>query len=510
MTSLLLRLRNGMWGDLIALLAGALLTFAYAPYSFFPISFISLMAVLLVWIKQSKWRTGFRGWLFGLGFFGTSVSWIYFTMIHYTGTPQFLAVIFTSLFVALLSLFPALNGYFYNRFLNQQHHSKPLLYFPTLWVIFEWLRAMFATGFPWLLLGDTQLSTPLIHYAPVFGVYGVSFFVAFTASALVCLFSLKEKTKIPLTLILIFIWAIGFGLKFYPWTTPSGKPIKVTLIQGNIPQQLKWTSASFNDTINRYRRLTKKHFDSQLIVWPEAAIPALEKDVKPLLKQLSQETKAHQSTLLLGIVVESEEKERYYNAVIALGKSKGRYYKRHLVPFGEYFPFPKNLKKLLDYYHIPMANFTEGKIFQKNISISGIEVAPLICYETIFPELVRFSVLNGANLLLAVSDDAWFDHTRAQAQHLQMTRLRAIENQRYLLFDTNDGITAIIAPNGDIIAKATPYQATTLTATITPLKGNTFWTTAGFGIVLFLFLLLLIIAALINKHEKNSRQLKRP
>jgi apolipoprotein N-acyltransferase len=492
----------GFMGDLLAILAGALLTLAFAPFQLFPLAIISPALLLGLWLKASPRRALLRGWLYGLGLFGTGVYWVYISIHTFGNTPIWFAGMITIGFVMVLALFLGGIGYCLNRYFPHQNNTKILCAFPSIWVLFEWMRTWLLTGFPWLLLGNSQTNSFLRGYAPIFSVYGVSLVTLICSGLLVnAILQRKYRQTAYYNLAgIALIWLVGFGLSFMMWTKPLGQPIKVSLIQGNIPQELKWSSDEVQHTLDLYSTLTNQHWDSQLIIWPEAAIPISLQQASDFIDALNQQAKAHHATLIAGIPIKAFDSDSYYNAVIAMGNGSGVYAKRRLVPFGEYIPFPQIMHQLLDHLDIPMSDMIPGRSHNTPFVANDIKIAPYVCYEIAYPEQVHTKDKN-IGLILTVSNDAWFGHSIAQAQHFQIAQMRALEMGRPVLFVGNTGITAIISSQGQMQSAAPPYQTYVLTDTVQPRSGQTPWQTFSLDPLLIILLMLLWTAI---KHRKNQ------
>lgn len=469
----------GYLGDITALIIGALLTLAFAPYDIFPIGILSPALLLALWLHVSPKRAFFRGWLYGLGLFGTGVHWVFISIHTYGHASLFLSSFITSGFIIILALFPAMTGYLLNRYFPTNNNTKILCAFPAIWVLLEWSRSWLFTGFPWLSLGDSQLNSPLKGYAPILSMYSVSL-VALISSALLIngLLKLQHKQrKIAYYqfFTLALLWFIGGTLSVISWTKPLGAPIQVSLVQGNIPQELKWSPDNIQPTLDHYESLSKPLWkNSKIIIWPEGAIPITLQDATEFVDKLDDLGKLNHSTLITGIPVKVPETSGYYNAVIAVGEGTGIYLKRRLVPFGEYMPLGL-LHKLFTSLDIPMSDFVPSTIPPKALDINGTKISVFICYEITYVEQVLRSTSPDTGIILTVSNDAWFGHSVAQAQHLQAAAMRALEMGRPVLFVSNDGITAIIGPDGKIQASAPPYQTTVLTDKVQPMTGQTPW-----------------------------------
>lgn len=499
--------------SLLSLVSGALLPLAFAPFNYFWLAILCPAILLRCWLNCTQHTALWRGFLFGIGFFGVGVSWVYISIHQYGNTQALLAGIITALFITILAIYPAVQGYVLTRFFPQTTFSKLVIAFPCTWALFEWVRGWFLTGFPWLFLGASQINSPLRGFAPVVGELGLAFIIT-CCSALVFIFGenllaiffknfkknnflFTKKYFYLSTLLFVLIWMTGLALSHIQWTQPKNNSIKISIIQGNIPQQLKWDPVYLENTLNRYYRLTNEHWDSRIIIWPEAAIPLIDKDARNFLDKLTSEAKQHQATLITGIPV--QDGFTYYNAMLALGSDNATYYKRHLVPFGEYVPFENILRGLIGLFDIPMSNFAAGTIQQPTFKVADTWIAPFICYEIVYADIV-LSELPQAELLLTISNDAWFGHSFAAQQHLQIGQLRALETGRYLIFSTNDGVTAIVNSQGKITQQIAPYHIGVLTTDIQPMQGTTPWVKIGTTPIIICLMLLLIIAWRFNQN----------
>jgi apolipoprotein N-acyltransferase len=292
----------------------------------------------------------------------------------------------------------------------------------------------------------------------------------------------------------MLIWILGAALSLISWTNPSGKPIKVSLVQGNIPQSLKWSPEHIYLSFDRYTALTEPLWSkSDVIIWPEAAIPMSLQNVAEFIDRLDKKALANHSQLILGIPIQSTTSDDYYNAVITLGATKRTYLKRRLVPYGEYVPFQKLSSYILAAMNIPMVNTLVGNYNQRPLLIGDTKINTSICFEITFPELINMHDKT-IGMLLTVTNDAWFGDSSAQAQHLQMAKMRAIELGRPVLFVSNDGITAIINPHGEVVKAAPAHVPFVLNGTVQPRIGLTPWMTNGIDPMLVILFCLLFVA----------------
>lgn len=476
--------------EIIALIAGAILPLAFAPFSLYPVAFISFALLLFCWLETSPKRSFLLGALFGISYFGIGVSWIFVSLHIYGGASIFFAGLATVLFVLLFTLYPAIQGYVLNRFFSKNNLAKYLLVFPASWVLLEWIRSWLFSGFPWLLVGYSQTNSLLRGWAPLFGVYGISLITLIISACLFGIFYFRKlATRILLIGIIFIFFCGGLVLTKIHWTKPIGKPIKISLVQGNIPQELKWRPEEIQAILKTYIDLTAAHWDSDIIVWPECAIIIPNINAKDFLQQLNQIAKSKNAALISGIPI--YQNFQYYNGAVALGKGSGVYLKHHLVPFGEYIPLRSFFEIFRSFVQIPMSDFGSGSAKQPNLIAQNVPIAPYICYEIIFPIQVA-NDLPQAQLLLLITDDSWFGDSFAPAQHLQMGQMRALETGRYLLFSSNSGITAFINAQGHIQSKAPSFEKYVLTDNAQPMQGSTpfvWWKNYPVYLIILLFLI---------------------
>jgi apolipoprotein N-acyltransferase len=477
--------------ELISPLAGVLLTLAFAPFDYSFLVVVSLVLVFLSWLNCSPVHAALRGYLFALGLFGTGISWVYISIHDYGGAPVVSATLLTILIVCFWSLFPALTGYLSVKMAGKNYKNKLIWIIPFIWVLIEYFRGYwFLNGFPWLQIAYTQLNTPLKGFVPVIGVYGTGFLLALTISFLVA--GLTKSIKYSTALILVLLlWGAGGYLQTVKWTEPMGKAIRVALIQGNVAQDQKWLPENRIKTLVSYRQLTEQNWDSDIIIWPETAIPAYLSQVKEFyLDPISAKARQHKTDLIVSLPVFDVEKEVYFNSVLTLGAHEGRYNKNHLLPFGEYLPLQPLSGFVLDLLNIRLGNFTSGGNQQKLLQAGGYPFATSICYEDAFGE-EAIRDLPEAAFLVNVTNDAWFGDSIEPHQHMQVAQMRALETGRYLLRATNTGVTAIVAPDGMIVKKAPLFKKTVLKGEVFPMEGMTFYARLGDQIiVLILFICL--------------------
>ena len=480
--------------DLVSVAAGATLVLAFAPFGWRVIAIFAPAMLVLLWLDASIARTFWRGYLFGLAFFGLGVSWVYNSIHEFGHAPAALAAAITLSFVLFLALYPALTGLLVKRCFVTSKWITLGVAFPAAWTALEWLRSWVLTGFPWLLLGQAQVDTPLAGIIPVFGVLGASWLSVTTSGLLVLSFVSKDLSRWVSLVAIALIWLSGDILDQLDWAQSTGNTLTASLIQGNVAQELKWQAEHRERALELYRDLTEAHWDSDLIVWPETAIPAFYHDIAAsYMSSLADEAQRQHSNLLIGLFFYDRGTDEAYNSLALLSDTVSFYHKRHLVPFGEFMPFRGLLAWMEEMVVIPMSDLGSGQ-GRPLLKSDGISIGVSICYEDAYGNEV-IDAFPEANLLVNVSNDAWFGDSLAPHQHLEIARLRALETRRYLLRATNTGISAVIDPKGKILGRSPQFETDVLTATITPLQGLTpFARWGNWPLITLLSLSLLIIS----------------
>ena len=466
-------------------LLGALTVLGFAPFYLFPVPVITIALLLYFWRKSATpFQAALLGFCFGMGMFGAGVTWLYVSLHEFGAMPASLAVFFLIILCAYLSFFVTLTGWI----LRKLHIEVPLVWTllaATLWALSEWLRGMLFTGFPWLTVGYSQApSSPLVGFAALVGVYGVSLILVFSA-ALISLFFEKPLRTWSNALILPVIWIIGFGLQHVSWTEPQGEPVTVSLLQGNISQEMKWRPEHVIRTMDTYAKLAHES-DSRLIITPEISLPLTRGEVPfNYLAQLSTHAEGNNGDLLVGMVETSSGRSGdYYNSMFSFGISSEQIYrKHHLVPFGEFIPSKLIFGWVIDVLKIPLSDFSRGETNQRPMNLAGQSVAVNICYEDVFGEEL-ISQLPQATLLANVTNDAWFGRSIGPHQHLQISQMRALETGRYMLRATNTGVSAIINERGVVLKKAEVFTTTTLNGLAQGYAGATPYVLFGNSLVL--------------------------
>ena len=437
---------------LVAIVAGAAMVLAFSPFDLLPVALVALAVLTHLWVTARSARAAAAlGFLFGLGLFLTGVSWVYISLHRFGAMPAPLAAFATLGFCAILALYPALAGWAQAK-LRAGPALRAALVIPAAWTLAEALRATLFTGFPWLTLGSAAVGTPLAGFSPLGGAYGTSFATAVGAGLLWCVALGQARWRAAAAFAVIGV--AGAVLRDVPWTEPAGAPFSASVLQGNVPQGMKFDPQRYALTLETYASLAEAS-RARLIVTPETALPRMLDAVAPAyLARLEAAAKRNGGDLLLGVPVRVAPGE-YYNAVLSLGVSPRQlYYKSHLVPFGEFVPF--GFGWIVRVLSIPLADFSRGPARPRPLEVAGQRVAVNICYEDAYGhEILR--QLPAATLLVNVSNVAWFGDSLAPAQHLQIARARAVETGRMHLAATNTGLTAAIDRDGRVLARLAPF-----------------------------------------------------
>jgi apolipoprotein N-acyltransferase len=488
----------------LALSAGALSSLAFAPVGAYPLAPLGL-AVLFVLLQQTgKARPFVTGWLYGLGFFGAGVNWVYVSLHTYGGMAAALALLATFLFCALLAVFSGLAGGLQNRG-KAGEAGQLLLLLPAAWALLEWVRGWIFTGFPWLAIGYSQVpDSPLAGFAPLLGVYGVSFVAALMAGGLAWVWQSRASLAMAsrgMMLVLALI-AGGEGLKTINWTRPLEAPLSVALVQGNIPQQMKWEPEAAAASLKIYHQLVESTH-ARLVVLPETALPVFFFDLPETYKNDLRRIGQERGGDVLAGVPTGDSSGAYLNSVASFGAAPTQFYhKHHLVPFGEFIP--PGFGWVLQLLHIPLSDFSRGGARQAPLSVAGQEVAVNICYEDVFgEEIIR--ALPAATLLVNVSNDAWFGDGFAARQHRQISQMRALETGRMVLRATNTGSTAIIDVKGRVVSQLDLFRRGILQGQVHGYQGLTPYTRWGNAPVVAGLVILLLAAGPGQKFIKRLR-----
>ncbi len=468
---------------------------AFAPFSLWPLGILCWTGLYLLLRQAGSNRRALGvGFMFGLGQFLGGVSWVYVSMHDIGGMPATLALLATFLFSAYLALYPMLAGGVFRlmhaRRASLQHAHDTAIQVPRLldpllfaasWATFELLRGSLFTGFPWLSLGYAEAPpSPLAGYAPILGAYGLSFLTAslagLTGEFWIRLRNLGwrwSSTLTPVSFVFVVLILGGIGLNQIAWTKPEGSPLKVSLLQGNVPQSMKWQADQYVQTLLTYFQLARNN-PATLIVMPETAIPSLLSEAPAeFLQDLQRIGHEQRGNILMGVPT-GENKPGgswYANSAVSMGVDPLQVYnKMHLVPFGE--TTPPGFAWFLKLINMPMPDFVRGEADQSLMQLNHQKIAVNICYEDIFGnEIARRA--KDSTLMVNLSNTAWFGDSLAQPQHLQIAQIRALENGRPMLRATNTGMTAVIGPRGERQAVLAAFTRNALVSSVQGMQGTT-------------------------------------
>lgn len=496
---------------LIVLVAGAIMPLSLAPFSYWPVGILSIVLLLMALQGASTKQAVLRGWLYGVGMHGVGVSWVYVSIHEFGNAPVPLATFLIVFFVSGLSLFQIVPAYLYSKLFR----DKPLgvlLAFPCLWVLHEWTRVWFLTGFPWLFLGYAHLQSPLAGWAPITGVLGISLAVALTASAIYYLATqvLSNKQKIGVISLLIAPWLVGILLAQVQWVSEKDS-IKVSLIQGNIAQDNKWRPEQVQPIINTYKSLSANEWqDSDIVVWPEAAITLFYQQAALFIAEMGQIASKNNATLITGIPSREPDLENpanrygiFRNTAIAIGQGEGVYQKQRLVPFGEYVPLEGILRGFIEFFDLPMSRAKPGSSSQLGLKANDLVISMSICYEVVYADLVALTTPN-PDLLMTISNDIWFGGSLGPLQHLEMAQMRALENGRYMVRATNNGISAIINEKGELLKRSGQFTREVVRGEAKIMSGTTPFSQIGSLPIVILCFLGLAVTLFLGRGIKPS------
>jgi apolipoprotein N-acyltransferase len=508
----------------LAATSGLLLAAAFPPFDLHLLAWITLIPLFFA-LKGQTAKNGFwLGGIFGIVFFAGTVYWVTNSVYFYGGIPLIPASLITLLLSVYLALYPALFGAAVVH-LKRSHPFLLLIAAPAVWTALELARTYVFSGFPWALLGYAQYSAlPVIQVADITGVYGVSFLIVLVNSA-VAEFILDRKQYAGI-IIAALATALVLGYGVMRLREPGGPGgITVSVVQGNIEQDKKWDPAYQAETLTVYERLTqealKQHPD--IVIWPETATPFYFTGDNPADRKLTADlidfVKKDKVPLLFGSPTYRIKPARVvvlHNSVFLLsgeGKILGLYHKRHLVPFGEYVPL-KSMLFFIEKMVQAIGDFESGNEYTVMTVPDGkstpqdVKLSTVICYEIIFPDLVRKFVDHGAGIMTTITNDAWFGRTAAPYQHFSMAVFRAVENRVPVARAANTGISGFIDAKGNILAASGIFTEAYLTQTLTPGSTKTFYTRYGdlfsYACLLFSVIMLIKIPSYSSKKHTTS------
>jgi apolipoprotein N-acyltransferase len=504
------RSRHSPW---LALPVGAAMSFGFAPFGWWPLGVLCLAYLFLAWAQATPRQAAKVGFLFTAATFLAGTYWLYHSIYAIGKAPLWVTLIAILTIAVVMGAYSAIIGYVLTRWIVPGAHAQPisrsaglrpafalLLAFPAAWTIHEWFRGWFLSGFPWLAVGYTHLDTPIAGLAPLGGVYTMSLAVAVCAGAVALLALRVPGGRVPAAIAILMPWLLGFALWGHEWTQPVRKPVSVAIVQGAVPQEMKWDQAQFEATLDLYSNLTRPHLGTQIIVWPESALAAPQYLLGDYLQREWLQARDSGSSLVLGQLRHESARDVYFNAVLALGDEPQWYAKRHLVPLSEYFPIPAFLQDWLRGMELPYSGFEAGARSQPALDAAGEKLGASICYEDAYAS-DQLGVLKEATLLVNVTNDAWFGDSTAAHQHLQISRTRALEAGRSLLRAANDGISAIIGSDGKVVKTLPRFQPGVLTGNVQPRTGLTPYARVGNWPVILLSVGALVFCAFRSRRK---------
>jgi len=497
-------------GSAVAFVAGMLLALSFAPLEWWPLAIFMPAVLMWLWDGASPRRAAVLGFWFNAGTFSVGTYWLYIAIKEMGGAPFALALLLMAGLVAIMGAYHALLGWAVAKYLPPRGAMRWLVGIPGAWLLIEWWRSWFITGFGWLALGYAHTDNWLGSLAPVVGQYGLGLLTLVLAGALVTLLLGDKRSRIVSGALFVAIWGVAFALRGVEWTQPYSRPITVAVVQGAIPQDEKWLDENLEAIIDLYQKRTREAYGADLIVWPESAIPDLANYHVELYRNVYQEASAHGSSLMVGTLRAEENpktgEEEYFNSVLSMDKSTpgvGWHDKHHLVPFSEFFPVPGFIRSWLRLMSLPYSDFNRGAAQQAPLEAAGQRISASICYEDAYGS-TQLPALRTATLLVNVTNDAWFGHSTARYQHLQISRMRAREAGRPMIRAANDGVSAVIGHRGEIVKSAPEYEANVMRASVQPRIGLTPYARAGNWPVVCLALVFGLASAYVGRRSKKA------
>ncbi len=480
--------------NILLLFAGVIHVLAFSPFNLWWMSIVSLSFLFALHRQDNK--TAFKsGYLYGLGMFGAGTSWVFNSLYEFGEAPFIAAAAITFISTLVLSLFPALVLKLHARLQSVALNAwMNALIFAALWALLEWVRSWILTGFPWLLVGHVLVDSPVSGIIPIFGVFAGSALIAFLAASIIVMINSDNQQLAKELMGLTILITVSYFLDSIEWTSKIGdRPIKVSAVQANIPFDMKWDKSRRHEVYQAYANLTSEHWDSDIVVWPETAIPTFYRVAnKDFIPDFEKQLRQHNTELLSGVFTYEPGSERIFNSLVTLGGDVQIYNKQHLVPFGEYLPMRWIFEIFRSLVTIPMSDLSAGK-GTSVLQMKGVPVGVSICYEAAFGEEIR-RALPEAQLLMNVTNDAWFGDSLAPHQHLQIARTRSLETGRYMVRAANTGVSAVIDVKGRVLVQSRQFVDQVVTAEVWPMRGSTpFIIWGNWAIISILSALVLLI-----------------
>ena len=482
-------------GSALALIAGASLSLSFAPFEWWPVALVAPASLILLWQGATPRRAAVLGFWFNFGTFAVGTYWLYISLQLIGHAPVPLALLLMFGLAAIMGSYQALFGWALAKYFPRSGALRWMAVIPGMWLLVEWFRSWFLTGFGWLALGYAHTDNWLgAAFAPVIGQYGLGLLTLVMAGGLVTLVCGARRERIAAAVVIAAIWIAAFAMRGVEWTRPYSRPITVAVVQGAVPQDEKWIEGNLPAILDLYKVRTRDAHGADLIVWPESAIPDLANNNIEYIREVYREASAGGSALVLGALRgewnAKTGEEEYYNSVLAMDPSTpgvSWHNKHHLVPFSEFFPVPGFIRNWLRLQGLPYSSFNRGAAQQEPLDAAGQKIAAGVCYEDAYGSTLLPTMRN-ATMLLNVTNDSWFGHSTARYQHLQLSRLRAMETGRPMVRAANDGVSAIIGYRGEILTTAPEYEVNVMRGSLQPRVGLTPYARTGNWVVVCLAL----------------------
>ena len=468
---------------LVAFALGAATTLAFAPFGLSLLAPLLLLPLLYVSLTVAPRDAAGHAFWYGFGLFLTGTYWIYISVHVFGNAALWIAVLLMVGLALLMALFLSIAGWLMSR-LSRGEPWQLLLVAPAAWVLVEWLRGWALTGFPWMALGYGQIDSAFAGWAPVLGVYGVSFMLVLsTAAVVVASMTPAPRARLAAVAAVFLPWLAGGALSLVEWTEPAGRAVRTSIVQAGVSQDQKWNRDNLRPIMEHYHSATLSVADSEIVLWPEVAIPALDDQVASFIERVASDARNSGQTVLFGILERSYERSvdgRIFNSVMLVGTEERQVYrKRHLVPFGEYFPVPPSVREWMKMQNLPHSDLAAGEDVQPLLTAAnGVQFGVAICYEDAYGAEQRYA-LPAAGILINVSNDAWFGDSIAPHQHLEIARMRSLEFGRPSVRSTNTGISAFIGAEGELLQTGAQFEPVLMTMDVQPRRGATPYAAVG-------------------------------
>ena len=467
----------------------------------------------MLWDDATPRRAAVLGFWFNAGTFAAGTYWLYIAIVQIGHAPLYLAAFLMGGLVAIMGAYHALLGWAVARFLPERGAWRWLIGIPAAWLLIEWFRSWFLTGFGWLALGYSQTDTWLASLAPVVGQYGIGLLVLLLAGALTTLVLGTKRERIAAGAVIVVVWLAAFALRGVEWTQPTEHALSVAVAQGAIPQDEKRIADNLPSMQELYRKLTLQARGAQLIVWPESAVPDVANNLVPFYRDVYLSASAQGSALVMGTTARGREPEERRARLFQLGARRWIRARRASAGTTSTIscPTPSSCRCRSSCatgcasMNLPSADFARGAAHQEPLRAAGHRISASVCYEDAYGS-TQLPALREATLLVNVTNDAWFGRSSARYQHLQISRMRTQEAGRPMVRAANDGVSAVIDHHGTVIARAPEYEATVLRAELQPRIGLTPYARTGNWPMVCLALMLGLAGAWIRRQGKHIKE----